>query len=389
MSWPEIGDVINRELRPNDPPYDSSAYRKQYSNWKRGYEQIFSKLEGDEYCQNLKEQTRKLEKEKKKLQTEKIEYNRWLREEARNELICEKITEAIEKLNDENPLIIPNPIAGNSNTKDKKGWVLAFGDAHFGAEFEIRGLYGEIINKYSPEIFYERMNELYDEVVDIVKKENIADLYIFDMGDQIDGMLRVSQLMKLRYGVIESSLRYAEWLSNWLSDLSNYCKIHFQTVYGNHSELRMLSQPKGSFDNENMGAVILEFVKIRLKDNPNIKITENASGLIYENLHGYNIVGFHGESKNLEKTLKDFQKLYRTDIDILIAGHLHHSYSETIGIDSDVMRTPSIVGVDDFSMSLYKTSNPGATLFAVEADKGKIMEYNIKFLTGGELDGIS
>ena len=34
-------------------------------------------------------------KELKKIQTEKLEYNKWLREEARDELIIQKISEAI------------------------------------------------------------------------------------------------------------------------------------------------------------------------------------------------------------------------------------------------------------------------------------------------------
>ena len=140
----------------------------------------------------------------------------------------------------------------------------------------------------------------------------------------------------------------------------------------------MLGQKKGTFEEDNMGKVIYEFVKIRLRDNPNIDIDQNQTGFIFENIQGYNVLGYHGESKKLENTMKDFEKMYKTNIDILVAGHLHHSYSETVGICSDVMRTPSIIGVDDFSMKLHKTSNPGATLFGIEKDKGKIIEYNIK-----------
>ena len=35
--------------------------------------------------------------------------------------------------------------------------MLVFGDEHYGAEFELKGLFGEIINSYSPEIFEKRM----------------------------------------------------------------------------------------------------------------------------------------------------------------------------------------------------------------------------------------
>lgn len=324
----------------------------------------------------MAEKKRALEKEKIKVQTEKLELNRWMREEARDELIIEKITEAIEKLE---PLTLPEYIVPDVKPRS---WVLAFGDAHFGAEFSIKGLHGEILNQYSPDIFYERMNRLFSEMLNIIRENNIDTLYVFDLGDQIDGVLRVSQLMKLRYGVVEATIKYADWLSGWLSALSYHCRIIFRQTNGNHSELRMLGQKKGSFEDDNMGKVIYEFVKIRLAGNPNIDIAQNETGYIFENIQGYNVLGYHGESRNLEATMKDFEKIYGVDIDILLAGHLHHSYSETVANCSEVMRTPSIIGVDDYSMKLRKTSNPGATLFCIEQENGKVFEYSIKL--GGE-----
>ena len=97
-------------------------------------------------------QMRELQKERYKIQTEKLELNRWLRENARDELIVEHICQAVEKLK---PLIIPDPI--HANLSDREG-VLLFGDEHYGTEFEIRGLKNEIINSYSPEIFESRIN---------------------------------------------------------------------------------------------------------------------------------------------------------------------------------------------------------------------------------------
>lgn len=370
FTWPQMAEIFNNEFGSD---CGESAYRKKWN----AFESVFTANEdrlvgGTKYLDEIKAAKYELEKERKKLQTEKLEYNKWLREEARDELIVEKITDAISKLK---PINIPEYIPVNRNLKS---WILAFSDAHFGAELSIKGLYGEIINEYNPEIFYERMNNLFSQVVELVKRENIDELYVFDLGDQIDGMLRVGQLMKLRYGVVESTIKYANWLSEWLNELSKYCRVIFRQTNGNHSELRMLGQKKGSFEEDNMGKVIYEFVKVRLDDNHNVSIFQNETGYIFENIQGYNIFGYHGESKKLESTMKDFEKIYKVDIDVLIAGHLHHSYSETVGMYSDVMRTPSIIGIDDFSMKLHKTSNPGATMFCVEQGKGKTIEYNIK-----------
>lgn len=377
--------MVNREFREDENSYyGESAYRKPYLCAKKYYNDVFSQLESDEFIEEMQLQKRELEKERKKLQTEKLEYNRWLREEARDEMIAERIEDAIHDLPRlDPPCGSPQKVPQSENS----AWILAFGDAHFGAEFEIRGLYNEIINAYNPEIFYDRMENLFAQTLHIIQKENIADLYVFDLGDQIDGLLRISQLMKLRFGVVESTIKYADYLANWLNELSKHVNVYFRQCAGNHSELRLINNKKNTFEDENMAAVIYQFLKIRLADNPRFHIDQNQTGMIFETLAGNNVMAFHGEAKDMESAMKDFVQIYGIDIDILIAGHLHHAYSETVGVNTDVMRTPSLIGVDDYSLKLHKTSNPGATLFKVENGAGKTMEYHIKLMdySGGAL----
>ena len=150
---------------------------------KKYYEDVFALQQSGEYADDIKFHKRELEKERKKLQTEKLEYNQWLREEARDEMLMERITDAVHAL----PRL--DPPCGRSLKASKAcdyAWILTFGDAHYGAEFEIRGLYDEIINAYNPEIFEQRMEDLLARTIDIIKKEKITDLYVFDLGDQID-----------------------------------------------------------------------------------------------------------------------------------------------------------------------------------------------------------
>lgn len=332
----------------------------------------------DGFLEEFHNRKLELEKLKKQVQTEKLEYNKWLREDARDELFIEKISEAIKN----NPLPsypVENTIASTAlDGIDDKAYILAFGDAHFGSCFKLYNLNNEIINEYSPEVYYDRMERLLQYTIDYIEKEGINHLYVFDMGDSIDGMLRVSQLMKLRYGVVDSTVRYAQYLADWLNRLSVYVPVTFQMCNGNHSELRMLGQPKGSFEFDNMGHVIYSIINIYLEDNDRITCKQNKTGMIYEKIMDMNIVGFHGESKNLEATLKDFSHIYDINIDILIAGHLHYTFNENIGIGKDVVRTPSIIGLDDYSLKLSKISNPGATLMTLQQNKGKIIDYHIK-----------
>ena len=369
-SWQDVADIIN-ELTGND--YGESTYRKKYQAFQKMLSANQSKfVDSDAQLQEIQVQKRELEKAKVKLQTEKLEYARWIREEARDELITEKICESIASLQS---LEIPQYIQPVHNTR---AYALVFGDEHYGAEFEIKGLFGDTLNAYSPEIFEERMWNLFNQTVEIIQKENIDTLNVFSMGDFSDGCLRVSQLMKLRYGVVDGTIKYADFICNWLNELTKYARIKFQMTNGNHTELRMLGQPKGTFTEDNMGKVVSEFIKTRLKDNDNFTFIENPTGYIYAQLACHTILGIHGEVKNMENAIKEFSKIYSVPIDYLLAGHLHHSRIEEVGMNSEVINVPSVVGIDPYSLSLNKTSNASGKLLVFEQTKGKVCEYTLK-----------
>ena len=315
-----------------------------------------------------------IKKERIKLQTEKLEFNKWLREYSRDELIIEKICEAIKCIT---PLEKPEPIILKPNTK---GYLLTISDAHYGVEFNIKDLHGFTINEYSPEIFEHRMWELYYKVVDQINKDGITHLHIWDLGDALDGLLRAnSQLMQLKYGIIDSSILYANFLSEWLNELSKHVFITFQMVKkSNHNQLRLLGQPKNAFDNEDMSKSMLALMKVRLKDNPNIKIVENPTGLAYSQLTIYTCLGGHFETKDLNKTMKDLMKVHEIPIDYLFTGHWHSSFSEEIARNSEVISVRSIIGVNPYSMSINKTANAGASMFVFDQLDGLVDEHKYK-----------
>ena len=379
-TWEELTPILNAQCGIREEDYrGSSAWRKRYRVMQQAWDDVFSQLQfTDEYATSIQEHKRELVKEKIKLQTEKLEYNRWLREEARDELICERICQAIKELP---PLDIPNISSANMSGRihgNREGCLL-IADPHYGVDLKIIGLFGETINEYSPEIFESRMWSLLTQVVDICQKEGFVSLNVYDLGDEVDGMLRVSQLFKLRYGIVESTVRYGRFITEWLNELSKYVYVKYQMVKdSNHCQLRMLNQPKNTFKDDNMSYIISEKLMDRLSNNPNFEFVQNPTGYIFDNLVGYNVFGFHGESKNMEQAIKDFSRTYKVEIDFMVGGHKHHQNSSNVGIQSDIISAPSIIGVDDYALSLNKASDPGAILFILEQNKGKVMEYNIK-----------
>ena len=369
-SWQGVADILNELLGTE---YTESKFRKQRQAFDKMFAANQSKFSNDKaILDDIAEQRRELAKERVKLQTEKLEYNRWLREEARDELITEKICNAVNSLV---PLDIPEHIAPVHNTR---AYALVYGDEHFGVEYELKGLFGDIINAYSPEIFEERMWDLFHQTVEIVQKENVDTLNVFNMGDFNDGILRVSQLMKLRYGVVDGTIKYADFIANWLNELTKFVRVKYQSTNGNHSELRLIGQPKGTFTEDNMGKVVTEFIKTRLKDNPNFTYIENPTGFIYAQLACNTVLGIHGEVKNMKTAIDEFSRIYDVPIQYLLAGHLHHNKTEEIGVNSEVINVGSIIGVDSYSLSLRKTANASAKLLVFEQAKGKVCEYTLK-----------
>lgn len=370
LTFQDIANLINKESGENK---SESVYRKWWTAYNEGYQDAErNSLDNDDIIKEYEEKRIEAEKAKYRFFDQRNSYNKIVREQARFEELKDIISDSISKLV---PIEVPPIIKDYGNSEECI--CLCFGDEHFGTEFSISDLDGNIINSYSPEVFYNRMWNLLSQTVSIIKERSARSIKVYSLGDYGDGVLRVSQLIHQRYGIVESTILYADFVSTWLNELSKYAKVEFQMVDGNHTELRMLSQPKGTFKNENMGMIVRYIIKEKLKNNKNFDIIENPTGYIYDNIFGYRILGIHGEEKNMINAIKDFSFMYNTRIDYLIGGHFHHNKKEDSGYMSEVINIPSIIGPDNYSVSLKKVANAGAKIFVFGKEKGIKCEYNI------------
>lgn len=320
----------------------------------------------------------KIENEKilKQIQTEKLEINRMLREQSRDELFEAKVIEAIKNTMSLRENRVYTPINNNNeNNESNRCGILCFADQHYGKDFKVYGLNGEIVNSYNPDIFNIRMNKLFYELIDYIEKNNYSKIKVFNLGDSLDGFLRHSQLQTLKYGVVESAIRYSKYMADWLQDLSEYVEIDYYQTNGNHGELRLLDGLKGQHQNENIELITEFIIETINKDNPNLNIIKNRSGLIYTTAAGFSILGIHGEVKNAEKAINEFANIYKTSVDYLVSGHIHHNKYENCGARMGTISIGSIVGSDDYSFKLRKTSDATASFLTFEKDKGKVDEH--------------
>jgi hypothetical protein len=315
--------------------------------------------------------------ERKKLQAEKNEVNKWMNNQAKVSNMYEKMELAIKNLE---PIRVPDI---RIETKNKlKTAIIDLADSHFGRQGEIKGFYGETIAKYDIDIFKERMWELMNRSIKILKKEQIDFVTVLNLGDSTDGALRISQLQFLQLGIVDQVMQYGNFMSEWLNKLSEYVAVDYHSLTANHTEIRPLNSQRGDFPNENVERLITWFIKERLSSNKNITV-HDAKEVVYLDILGTKVLAVHGHNeKNLESSIKDYQMIYQQPIHMLKTGHLHHHNNKTIGMaglqNIEYVQSPSLCGIDDYSLKLKKTANAGSLLTVFEADYGKSCTYDIR-----------
>ena len=319
--------------------------------------------------------------ERQKLQDIQRGIRKDMREFSRTELICESIRDAIKSL----PKIeLPKT---NKFPKDKgtqRELVVGLGDFHYGAEYQVNGLYGELINEYNSFVFERRMVELSAHIIQIVERDNPEQVTLMIVGDMLDGLLRPSQLQRLEYGVVESAMKLGELLAQWLTDLANDIKIPIRVcaVRGNHGEIRPLGTKAGQFPEENMERVVMHYLRARFNDESLVWIVENDAPMnMMINVCGYQFLLTHGQGVNIESMAKDSVNLYNVPIDVFMVGHLHKSQTFASGIMNGtniwVERVPSLCGIDPYAQSKGYGSAAGATAILMEKGYGRRCVYPI------------
>ena len=344
------------------------------------FSQFIQNLENDEIKQiddkdklsKVKKAIEELKAERIKIQTANLEYNANARAEARGDLFQERIVEAISRL---------EPIkAKYIQVTPSNGQVglLCLSDFHAGSTYEVKGLYGEVVNKYDFEIMKNRLWRL----IGLIESDDIIvdKLIIANLGDFFENILRLSSLTKLREPVVDTVIKFSEFMSQWFVELQNRLEapIEIVTVGGNHDINRILGQ-QPQLEEENLGKIVVEFLKLRLAQCHDIEVNDYTDVAV-KTIGPVNVMFTHGEDKDLSTTIEYFSNLYNADVDEIYAGHLHRPESRAIGItefgDRMIYRVGSICGCDTYSKRLRKSARPSAYFALYEKDQGHTWSKN-------------
>lgn len=332
-------------------------------------------LGGGVAYQPLEKQEDYVERQKLRDLTGKL--NAAYRAEARSQLLRETVNSAIQAL----PKMDIPIVSAWEEPHDERELVLGISDFHYGADIDVRGLYGEYLNRYNSGVFEKRMEELLRKVKWVIEREGLNVVHVMMVGDLIDGILRQSQLMRLEYGLVESVIHLSEYLAEWLNELSKSVqRVYVYGVTGNHSEVRPLKAKAREFEEENLEKIIFWYLASRLKGNERILIDEECGCMKMVSVCGYSFVLLHGDgNKSINDIARNTVNLYGEKIDYFVCGHLHKEQEFLSGVTSDgnsvIVRVPSLCGMDRYAQSKGFGGQAGATAMVIAAGVGREVVY--------------
>lgn len=369
-TWEDVRDILNEIL---DVDYNESTYRKKFQYFNNILDANQDKFaDTDLQLEEIEKQKELLKLERYKIQTVNVERNRNLRQEARKELLFEQIRDCIETLDAPKIEYVPS-------NKNKITYVQAIADVHYGADFVSQN------NEYSKKIAKDRFEILKSRTIDFIKEKNIETLYVLSLGDLVQGILRINDLKINDSTVVESTVEIANIMSQYLNDLSAYCKIKFyDVVYANHSQTRYLGTQANVMMEEDLGYIIAHYIKTALSSNDRVEIilpNKNETMLDF-NIGKFNCCALHGHQiKNIENSLKDLSIMRRKFYDYVFTAHLHNNKTISCGEsnlnDCEVLLAPSFCGSDNYADSLFKGSKASSMIYGFDEMFGNTETYKI------------
>ena len=262
MTNKETMEAINKELGTSyaESTLRSIAYPFN-EGFELGYEKALSSSKGgnNELIAEIEEKRMAMEKERIKLQTTKLEYNRNLRIDSRQELLYENIKEAQERIPLPNFQDIPLEYVDGS-------YVLCWTDLHYGAKFVSEN------NSYSREECKRRLEYLASKVKNMCVEKGIGNLHICGLSDDIQGLLRITDVKINDIPVVESVVEVSRLLASILSSISEKTNVtYYHTMASNHSQTRPITG-KADLIKEDLEVIIGNYIQDLVSDNDRIEV---------------------------------------------------------------------------------------------------------------------
>lgn len=362
---------LSEELFGEGNCFNSSEVRKRMYGMRTLLEAIeeeqINKITDNDIIKEIEDKKLELEKEKIRVQDQRREYKKYLRQDARFEHIHNTIKEEIKKLNEIKPLIHKEVKVDNTSNKEA---VIILSDWHTGSTSD------NYWNVFNLEVARERINKLLDKTIEYCLLHKVNTIHVELLGDLVNGYLHLGNRVENEEDVVTQIMIASELLANFLNELANNklnVKVYSST--GNHG--RCSPNLKESLDLENFERLIPWYLKARIS-NPKIEFMENEidDNLIVIRFLNEVIYCVHGHLDKPNVMIDNWSRMLKEFPTEAHLGHFH-SYKEFDEYDMTVTVNGTLSGVDEFAKKIRKTSKPMQTLM-IYNEEGRECTYKIK-----------
>ena len=366
LTYEEWGELIIGENR-----YSSDNCRKALYLVKPMLESLeeeqINKITDNDIIKEIEDKKLELEKEKVRVQDQRREYKKYLRQDARFEHIHNTIKEEIKKLNEVKPLVHKEIKVDNISNKEA---VIILSDWHIGSTSNNHW------NIFNLEVARKRINKLLDKTIEYCLLHKVNTIHVELLGDLVNGYLHLGNRVENEEDVVTQIMIASELLANFLNELANNklnVKVYSST--GNHG--RCSPNLKESLDLENFERLIPWYLKARIS-NPKIEFMENEidDNLIVIRFLNEVIYCVHGHLDKPNVMIDNWSRMLKEFPTEAHLGHFH-SYKEFDEYDMTVTVNGTLSGVDEFAKKIRKTSKPMQTLM-IYNEEGRECTYKIK-----------
>lgn len=367
MSWSDVAKLMNSELNQDCSP---NKYRKEFT---RKFKYIKSTVDfsnketaDEELLLKINEQLTQIRREKTALTDLRRDANAQLRRVDREQNIIDIAKEFAKEMSrnkNKYKLSVPKYNGATDNTG-----LLLLSDWHYDEVVD------EAFNYYDKEVCKEYLQIILAKTIDIIHKENLNSLYVFNLGDLISGRIHTQLRIQSQIDVVSQVMEVSEILYNFLMELSQYCKIEYYDCLDNHS--RIEPNKKESIQLESFARITHWYLN-SMCDKYRITVHQNNSlDIIHECINGWDVVGVHGDKDSPATITRNMSSLLGARPDLIVMAHRHH-FSCDEENKCIVVCNPSLMGADDYALGQRKTSSSAQTLIVLSEDNPAKQIYRL------------
>ena len=193
----------------------------------------------------------------------------------------------------------------------------------------------------------------------------------------ISGRIHLPLRINSRIDAVQQTIEVSEILAEFLSELSNYTNIIYQSVLDNHS--RVEPNKKESIQTESFARIIDWYLKERLKNNLNFYFMENkfSEDIAIFDVLDHIVVAVHGDKDPQRGIIEKLNSYLGGHVDLILSAHRHH-FSADENNNTEFYCNGSLIGQDDFAESLRLNSRPSQLMFICTPENFSEVIYKIK-----------